>query len=397
MNVQEVVIVSAARTAIGRFGGALCSAQAPELAAAVVRAAVERAKVDSSQVDEVVMGHTFVSGEAPNVARQAVLLADFPAEIPAHGVERQCGSGLQAICDATMQIQTGNAQIVVAGGVESMSNIEYYVTGARWGMRMGDQVFCDRWDRTSENISTHELGRVPSMLHTAANVAAKLGITREEQDRFAFRSQQDCRAAMEAGKFKDEIVPLTLQQKKGPAVFDTDEHPRPDTTLESLARLKPVCGDTVTAGNSSGMNDGAAACVLMAEQTAVTLGLEPLGYVRAWAVAGVHPAYMGLGPVPAVRKVLAKAGLTLADMDVIELNEAFAAQALGVIKELGITDLSNMNVNGSGIALGHPIGATGARIMTTLLYEMRRRGARYGLETLCIGGGQGIAAIIERK
>jgi acetyl-CoA C-acetyltransferase len=395
--VQEVVIVSAVRTAIGRFGGALRSVQAAELATAVVRSAVERAKIDPSQVDEVVMGHTFVSGEAPNVARQAVLLADFPAEIPAHGVERQCGSGLQAICDATMQIQTGNAQIVVAGGVESMSNIEYYVTGARWGMRMGDQVFCDRWDRTSENISTHKLGRIPFMLQTAANVAAKLGITRDEQDQFAFRSQQNCRAAMEAGKFKDEIVPLTVAAKKGPAVFDSDEHPRPDTTLESLAALKPVCGDTVTAGNSSGMNDGAAACVVMAEKTANALGLEPLGYIRAWAVAGVHPAYMGLGPVYAVRKVLAKAGLGLADMDLIELNEAFAAQALGVIKELGITDITNMNVNGSGIALGHPIGATGARIMATLLHEMKRRDARYGLETLCIGGGQGIAAIVERK
>lgn len=393
---QEVVIVSATRTAIGRFGGALRSVQAPDLAAAVVREAVERAKLDPARVDEVVMGHSFLNGEAPNAARQAALIAGFPVEVPAYGVERQCGSGLQAICDATMQIQTGNADIVVAGGVESMSNIEYYVTGARWGMRMGDQVFCDRWDRQSENCSSHALGTVPSMLHTAANVAAKLGITREEQDEFALRSQQNCRAAMEAGRFKDEIMPITVQQKKGPQVVDQDEHPRPETTRESLAALKPVCGDTITAGNSSGMNDGAAACVVMSEKTAEALDLEPLGYVRAWAVAGVHPAYMGLGPVEAVRKVLTKAGLTLADMDVIELNEAFAAQALGVIKELGITDLTNLNVNGSGIALGHPIGCTGARIMVTLLYEMKRRGARYGLETLCIGGGQGIAAIIER-
>ena len=397
MSVQEVVIVSAVRTAIGRFGGTLRSVPAHDMAAAVLRAAVDRAKIDPARVDEVVMGHSYVSGESPNVARQAVLLCDFPVEVPAHGVERQCGSGLQAICDATMQIQTGNAQIVVAGGVESMSNLEYYVTGARWGMRMGDQVFHDRWDATSENINTHALGRVPNMLHTAANVAAKLGITREEQDAFAFRSQRNCAAAIAAGKFKDEIIPLTVQGKKGPTVFDSDEHPRPETTLESLSGLRPVCGDTVTAGNSSGMNDGAAACVLMAEETALAQGLEPLGYVRAWAVAGVHPAYMGLGPVNAVRKVLAKAGLTLADIDVIELNEAFAAQALGVIKELGITDLSNLNVNGSGIALGHPISCTGARIMATLLNEMKRRGARYGLETLCSGGGQGIAAIIERK
>jgi acetyl-CoA C-acetyltransferase len=216
MGVQEVVIVSTVRTAIGRFGGALRTVEAPELAAAVVREVVDRVNIDPSQVDEVIMGHTYVSGEAPNVARQALLLADFPVEVPAYGVERQCGTGLQAICDATMQVQTGNARIVVAGGVESMSNMEYYVTGARWGTRMGDQVFCDRWDRTSENISTHKHGRVPNMLHTAANVAAKLGITREEQDEFALRSQQNCRAAIEAGKFDDEIMPLTVQAKKGP-------------------------------------------------------------------------------------------------------------------------------------------------------------------------------------
>lgn len=395
---EEVVIVSAIRTAIGRFGGALCDVQAPELATLVVREAVTRAGLEPEQIDEVVIGHVMVSGEAPNVARQAVLMAGFPAEIPAHGVERQCGTGLQAICDAMMQIQTGNSRIVVAGGVESMSNIEYYLTGARWGLRMGSPPFYDRWERATEVVSTSRFGRVPSMLHTAANVAEKLGISRDRQDEFALRSQLNARAAMEAGRFKDEIVPVSVPQRKGPAlVFDCDEHPRPDTTLESLSKLKPLVGETITAGNSSGMNDGASACVVTSEKTAEKLGLEPLGYLKAWTVAGVHPAYMGLGPVPAVRKLLEKTGLSLADIDLIELNEAFAAQALGVLMELGVTDYSNVNVSGSGIALGHPIGATGARIMATMLHEMKRRGARYGLETMCIGGGQGIAALVERK
>jgi acetyl-CoA C-acetyltransferase len=395
---DEVVIVSAVRTAVGRFGGALCDVQAPDLAALVLREAVSRTGLEPSLVDEVIMGHAVANGEAPNVSRQAVLIADFPVEIPAYCVERQCGSGLQAICDAMMQIQTGQAQIVVAGGVESMSNMEYYVTGARWGMRMGWQPFYDRWERATEVMSSYRFGRVPSMLHTAANVAEKLNISREAQDQFALLSQQRAGAAIEAGRFRDEIVPVPVPQKKGaPLIFEVDEHPRPDTTIESLAKLRPVVGETITAGNSSGMNDGAAACVMMPEKTAEKLGLEPLGYVKAWAVAGVNPAYMGLGPVPAVKKLLGKTGLTLADIDLVELNEAFAAQALGGLQELGITDLSNVNVNGSGIALGHPVGATGARIMATLLHEMKRRGARYGLETMCIGGGQGIAALVERK
>ena len=395
---DEVVIVSATRTAIGRFGGALCDVQTPDLAALVLREAVQRAGLEPAQIDDVVIGHTGMNGEAPNVARQAVLLADFPVEVPAYGVERQCGSGLQAICDATMQIQTGNARIVVAGGVESMSNMEFYLTGARWGIRLGSASLNDRWTRATETISTHRFGRIPSMLYTAANVAEKLGISRETQDEFSLRSQRNAHAAIEAGKFVDEIVPVPVPQKKGPDVmFERDEHPRPEATLESLSKLKPIVGETITAGNSSGMNDGAAACVIMSERTADRLGLEPMGYIRAWAVAGVHPGYMGLGPVPAVKKVLEKTGLGLADIDLIEVNEAFAAQAIGVLMELGITDYSNVNVNGSGIALGHPVAATGARIMATLLYEMKRRGARYGLNTMCIGGGQGIAALVERK
>lgn len=396
---EDIVIVSAVRTAIGRYGGTLRDVTAPELAAIVLKEAVKRAGLEPAQIDEVVMGHAHPNGEAPNVARQAVLLADFPVEIPAHGVERQCGSGLQAICDGMMQIQTGNARIVVAGGVESMSNLEYYVTGARWGIRMNSQMLWDRWERSTEVMSTYRFGRVPGMIATAENVAKQCGITREAQDEFALRSQQMAAAAIEAGKFKDEIVPVEVPQKKGPpVVFDRDEHPRPETTLEGLAKLKPVFeGGSVTAGNASGMNDGAAACVLMSERTADQLGIEPMGYVKAWALAGVNPAYMGLGPVQAVNRALKKAGLTLADIDIIELNEAFAAQALGCLKEWGVTDFSNINVNGSGIALGHPVGATGARIMATMLNEMKRRGARYGLETMCIGGGQGIAAVVERK
>lgn len=393
----DIAIVSAVRTAVGRFGGTLRDVQAHDLAALVLRAAVGRVGIDPADVDEVIMGHAIANGESPNVARQAVLLADFPVEVPAYCVERQCGSGLQAICDAMMQIKTGQARIVVAGGVESMSNMEYYVTGARWGMRMNQQPFYDRWERAAEVMSTYRFGRVPSMLHTAANVAKQLNISREAQDQFAFRSQQSAKAAVDAGRFKDEIVPVPVPGKRGAVVlFDTDEHLRPETTLESLAALKPVVGDTITAGNSSGMNDGAAACVMMAEETAHRLGLEPLGYIKAWSVAGVDPTIMGLGPVPAVNRLLAKTDLTLADIDLIELNEAFAAQALGVLMQLGVTDLSNVNVNGSGIALGHPVGATGVRIMATMLHEMRRRDARYGLETMCIGGGQGIAALVER-
>ena len=395
---NQPVVVSAVRTPIGRFGGALCDVGPIELATLVIREAIDRAGVQPSQIDEVVIGHTLIAGGTPNVGRQAALMAGLPVEIPAHGVERQCGTGLQAICDAMMQIQTGMSEVVVAGGVESMSTIEYYVPDVRWGPRLGSLTFVDRWEKATEACSSYKFGVIPSMLHTAANVAEKLSISREDQDRFALRSQQNTAAAIAAGKFDDEIVPVPVPQKGGKVVmFDRDEHPRPDTTLESLAALKPLAGGTITAGNSSGLNDGAAACVVMSERKAHELGLEPMGYLRAWSIAGVHPAYMGLGPVPAVKQLLQKTGLTLADIDLVELNEAFAAQAVGCLRELAITDYGNVNVNGSGIALGHPIGATGARIMATLVHEMKRRGARYGVETMCIGGGQGIAALVERK
>jgi len=397
MSIPEVVIVDAVRTPVGRFGGSLRDVPAEDLAALVMREAVRRTGIDPAEIDGVIMGHCLVNGETPNIARMASLKAGIPVAVPAYSLDRQCGSGLQAIVNAMMEIQTENAQIMLAGGVESMSQAEYYVTGARWGTRLGNQVFYDRWERAVSRVSTDVFGHIPNMLYTAENVAERYGISREEQDEYALGSHRKACAAIAQGKFEDEIIPVPVTGRKGQvAMFEQDEHPRPDTTLESLAKLKPVIGKTVTAGNASGMNDAAAVCVLMSAQRAEKLGLEPLGYLRKHAVAGVEPSLMGLGPVPAVQSVLKKARLRLEDIDLIELNEAFAAQALGVLRGLGITDCSNVNVNGSGIALGHPVGCTGARIMATLLYEMKRRHARWGLETMCIGGGMGLAAIVER-
>lgn len=395
---REAVVVSAVRTPVGRYGGGLKTVTAPDLAALVIGEAVKRAGIDPGLVEEVIMGHVLVNGESPNVARLGLLKAGLPIGTPAYTLDRQCGSGLQAIINAATLIKLGQCEVVLAGGVETMSSGEFYVTGARWGIRMGTQPFHDRFQRTIEMVSCPEVfGPINGMIETADNVAEKCGITREEQDAFALRSHQNACLAIKEGKFKDEIVPVEVREKKKTVIIDTDEHPRPETTMESLAALRPVQGKTVTAGNSSGMNDGAAACLLMSEEKARSLGLRPMGYIRAFAAGGVHPAYMGLGPVPAVRKLMERAGLALEDIDLIELNEAFAAQALGVIKELGIKKTDNINVNGSGISLGHPLGATGARIMATLLYEMERRNARFGLETMCIGGGQGLAAIVERK
>ena len=394
---REVVIVEAVRTAVGKFGGALTEIPAPDMAAIVVKEAIQRSQVDPAMVDEVIMGQVLINGETPNIAREASLKAGLSVDVPSYTIDRQCGSSLQAIVNAYLQIQTGNSNIVVAGGAEAMSRSEYYVTGARWGFRMGNQVFYDRFLRHGVRVSTDLFGEIPNMMFTAENVASQLGITREEQDLFALSSHQKACAAIDSGRFKDEIVPVPVPRgKKETVLFDTDEHPRSDATLESLSKLPSMTGKTVTAGNSSGINDAAAACVVMAADVAERLGLEPMGYIRGFATAGVDPRVMGLGPVPAVKKLLEKTGVKLQDIDLIELNEAFAAQALGVIKQLGITDLGNMNVNGSGIAIGHPIGATGARIMATMLHEMRRRKARFGLETMCIGGGMGIAVLVER-
>ncbi len=395
---QDAVIVSAVRTPVGRFGGALRDVQAPELGAVAVREAVKRAQLEGGEIDEVIMGHVLVNGETPNVARLSALIAGLPVEVPAYTLDRQCSSGLQAIINAVMAIQTGNANIVVAGGVESESNAEYYVTGARWGLRMGSAEFKDRLKASGEMVSCPQrFGCIPGMMHTAENLIERYQISRQEQDEFALWSHQNAVAAINAGKFDEEMVPVEVPAARGERqTISRDEHPRADTSLEKLARLPALLGKTVTAGNSSGINDAAAACVVMEAGEARRRGLEPMGRVVAWAAAGCPPDIMGIGPAPAVRKLLAKTKLTLRDVDLIELNEAFAGQALAVLKDLGVTDLSNVNVNGSGISIGHPIGATGARIMATLLHEMGRRQARYAIETMCIGGGMGLAALVER-
>jgi acetyl-CoA C-acetyltransferase len=393
---NEVVIVSAARTAGGRIGGSLKDVQPEDLAVAVIKAAIERAGVEPVAVDEVIIGQAKQSADAANLARVAALRAGLPVEIPAYTVMRQCGSGLQAVNNGAQAIMCGLAGVVVAGGTESMSNAPYYLRGARFGYGAGNAVLVDSNTESQPRSQPYEVYGDLTMGLTAENVAAKYGITREEQDRFALVSQQKALAAITAGRFAEEIVPVEVPRKKGAAlVFCVDEHPR-ETSLEQLAALPAVFkeGGSVTAGNSSGRNDGAACLVLMSAAEARRRGTEPLATIRSQAVAGVPPEIMGFGPVPASRKALAAAGLALDDIGLVELNEAFAAQSLAVIKELGL-DESRVNVNGGAIALGHPLGCSGARILTTLLYEMRRRGTRYGLATLCIAGGQGIATVVE--
>ncbi|TAK29291.1 MAG: acetyl-CoA C-acyltransferase [Chloroflexota bacterium] len=394
---REVVIASPVRTPVGKFGGALRDVQVNELSVLVISEVIRRSGIDPAGIDGVVMGQSAANGENPNIGRIGVLEAGLPVEIPSLTVERQCGSGLQAIITAGLEVLSCATDVMIAGGVESMSNIEYYVTGSRWGSKLGHQTFYDRWDRSVERVSTERFGHVPNMIYTAENVAKLLNISREEQDEFAVLSHAKCIAAMDASKFKDEIVPVKVRGPKGKeTIVDTDEHPRRDATLENLAKLKPILGGTVTAGNASGMNDGAAACLILSAEKAEELGIKPLAYLRGHTVTGIDPTIMGLGPVEAVQKLLKRSGLTLDQIDLIELNEAFAAQALGVLKQLGITDYSKVNVNGSGISLGHPIGCTGVRIMATLLHEMQRRNAKYAIETLCCGGGMGIAALIEK-
>ena len=395
-DVNEVVIVSAVRTAGGRIGGSLKDVQPEDLAKVVIEAAVQRAGVEPEAVDEVIIGQAKQSADAANLARVAALRAGLPVEVPAYTVMRQCGSGLQAVNNAAQAIMCGLADIVVAGGTESMSNAPYYLRGARFGYGAGNAVLVDSNTESQPRSQPFEIYGNLTMGLTAENVAAKYGISREEQDRFALASQEKALAAIAAGRFAEEIVPVEVPQKKGLAVvFATDEHPR-QTTLEQLARLPAIFkeGGTVTAGNSSGRNDGAACLVLMSAAEAARRGAAPLATIRSQAVAGVPPEIMGIGPAPASRKALAAAGLSLDDIGLVELNEAFAAQSLAVIEELGL-DEARVNVNGGAIALGHPLGCSGARILTTLLYEMRRRGTRYGLATLCIAGGQGIATVVE--
>jgi acetyl-CoA C-acetyltransferase len=395
-GMREVVIVSAVRTALGRVGGSLKDVQPEELGRVVLSAAVERAGVEPADVDEVIIGQTKQSADAANLARVAALKAGFPVEVPAYTVMRQCGSGMQAVSNAVQAIWCGEAEIVVAGGVESMSLAPYYLRGARFGFTSGNAVVVDSNTESQPRSQPYEVYGDLTMGLTAENLAEEYHIAREEQDAFALRSQERAFAALESGRFADEIVPVEVPVRKGlPQVFDTDEHPR-RTSLEALAKLRPVFkdGGSVTAGNSSGRNDGGACLVLMSADTARERGVEPLATVRSQAVAAVDPRIMGIGPAPATRKALQKAGLDLADIGLIELNEAFAAQSLAVVKELGL-DQDIVNVNGGAIALGHPLGCSGARILTTLLHEMRKRGTRHGLATICIAGGQGMATIVE--
>lgn len=392
----EAVIVSAARTAIGKIGGTLKSMQPENLAAIVMREALVRARIEAANIDEVIFGQTKQSADAPNLARVAALRADIPIEVPAYTVMRQCGSGLQAVNNAAEAIMCGRVGAILAGGVESMSNAPYYLRNARYGYGAGNSVLVDSNTESQPRSQPIETYGELTMGMTAENLAVKYGISREEQDAFALESQRRAAAAISTGRFRDEIVPVMIPQRKGePIAFDTDEFPR-QTSIEQLAKLKPVfkAGGSVTAGNSSGRNDGAASLVIMSAKMAQELNLKPLAILRGHAAAGVSPEIMGIGPAPAMRKAVKIAGLTMADLGLVELNEAFAAQSLAVIKELELNrDL--VNVNGGAIALGHPLGCSGARILTTLLYEMQKRQVRYGAATLCIAGGMGIASVVE--
>ncbi len=392
---EQPVIVSAVRTPVGSFGKSLRDIPAVKLGTIATKAAMERIKLDPSLVDEVILGNVLQAGQGQNPARQVAIYSGIPQEKVSFTINKVCGSGLKSVALAAQAIMLGDADIIVSGGIENMSQAPYALPGARWGQRMGDGKVVDLmiFDGLYEIFNGYHMGI------TAENIAEKYGISREEQDRFGYESQMKAKAALEAGKFKEEIVPVEIPQKKGdPILFDTDEHPRPSTTLEALAKLRPAFkkDGTVTAGNASGINDGAAILIVMSEKKAKELGLEIMAYIRGYASGGVDPAYMGLGPIPAVKNVLKKTGFKLEDMELIELNEAFAAQSLACIKELNI-DTSKLNPNGGAIALGHPIGASGARILITLLYEMKRQGKNLGLASLCIGGGQGVAMIVEMK
>ena len=387
------------RTAVGAFGGALRSVGVEHLSAAVIQEVLKRSRLDPARIEDVVMAQSYANGETPCVGRWAALQAGLPIEVPGMQLDRRCGGGLQAVATAAMMVQTGMADVVLAGGVESMSNVEYYTTDMRWGTRSGSVKLHDRLERGRERSQPAErFGLISGMIETAENVAREYAISRQQADEYAARSQQRAAAAWAGGKFEQEVVPFSVVQKKGPAVlFARDEGVREDTSAQSLAALKPItAGGTVTAGNAAQQNDAAAACLVVAEDKLQQLGLEPMAYLVGWAAVGCEPATMGIGPVPAVRRLFAKTGLSFAQMDLVELNEAFACQVLAVLKGWGWNDPDRLNVNGSGISLGHPIAATGVRVMTTLLHELERRKGRYGLETMCIGGGQGIAAIFER-
>jgi len=402
--VRDAVICEPLRTPVGGFGGSLRDVTPHELAATVIRALVERTGLPPESVDDVLLGHCYPTMDAPAIGRVAALDAGLPVTASGIQIDRRCGSGLQAVLYAAMQVQSGASDVVLAGGAESMSNAPFYSTAMRWGVKAGPGVLLQDGlvrGRVTAGGKNHP---VPGgMLETAENLRREYKIGREEQDEYAVRSHQRAAAAAAEGRFSDEIVPVTIHGRKGDTVVDRDEHIRPDSSVETLAKLRPIMGKddpeaTITAGNASGQNDGAAVAIVTHPDKAAELGLRPLARLVSWGVAGVPPKTMGIGPVPATAKALALAGVKLADVDLIELNEAFASQVLAVAREWGFApgDWDRTNVNGSGISLGHPVGATGGRILATLLREMDRREVRYGLETMCIGGGQGLAALFER-
>ena len=402
MSLRRAAIVAPIRTAVGKFGGSLSSLTAGELGAVILKALIERTKIDPARVDDVIFAQGYGNGEAPAIAHWSWLLAGFPEDVPGYQLDRRCGSGLQAVVNAAMMIQTGVSDVVVAGGCESMSNVEHYTTDMRKGARMGNVTVHDRLTRgrvMSQPIERY--GVISGMIETAENLAKDYGISREACDAYAVRSHRRAAKAWEAGLFADELVPVAVPQRKGdPLSFDHDEGYRADATMETLGALRPIEGGVVTAGNASQQNDAAAACLVVAEDKLEELGLEPIAWFHSWAAAGCDPRRMGIGPVPAAERLFARNGLGWNDIDVIELNEAFAPQVLAVLKGWGWSEDDSrhdiLNVNGSGISLGHPIGATGGRILANLTRELVRREGRYGLETMCIGGGQGIAAVFER-
>jgi acetyl-CoA C-acetyltransferase len=410
MTIRDAVICEPLRTPVGRFGGVLRDVSAQALAATVIRELVARTGIGGEDVDDVVMGQCYASGEAPALGRVAALDAGLPITAPGLQIDRRCGSGLQAVIYACMQVGTGAAELVLAGGADSMSQAEFYSTRPRWGVKGGAIRLEDRLERARVSAGGVNHPVAGGMLETAENVRREYEISRADQDEVALRSHERAVAAQRSGAFAQEIVPVSVPGRRSEAtVVDTDEHPRADTTLEALGKLRAIMGAedpdaTVTAGNSSGQNDGAAVCVVTHPERAAELGLRPLARLVSWALAGVAPETMGIGPIPATRVAVERAAaalgrerLTLEDVDLIELNEAFASQVLAVVREWDLRDgFERVNVNGSGISLGHPVGATGARILATLLREMHRRDARLALETMCIGGGQGLAAIFER-
>ena len=398
MSTRRAAIVAPVRTPVGTFGGSLRDVPVEDLAATAIKAVMDRTGIDPELINDVAFAQSYVNGETPCLGRWAALHAGLPVSVPGFQIDRRCGGGLQAIITAAMMIQTGAADVVVAGGAESMSNAEHYTTSVRWGARSGNQVLYDRIDRGRERSQPEwRFGPISGMIETAENLAAKYGITRDEADAYAARSHQRAAAAWDAGLFDNEVAPVQVPQRRGdPVTVGRDEGIRPGSTPETLAKLRTIMpGGTVTAGNASQQNDAAAACLVIAEDRLGPLGLEPLGFLAGWAAAGCDPATMGIGPVPAVERLFDRTGLGFSAINLVELNEAFAVQVLAVLAGWGWNEPDQLNVNGSGISLGHPIGATGARMLATGLRELRRRGGRYLLETMCVGGGQGVAAVFE--